>query len=480
MQWFSTFARRMTPVLALVPALLVVRGGLALLEAQDHPPSSAPALGLAAALARADRAAYPNREAAGALRAARGASTQALAGWLPSVRLEGDYIRTTDQLGTFGHLLHQRAVTMEAFDPARLNDPAPSSNLHTGLVMEQPLPLWGSVAGTRATDRALGAMRAQAGWTREDTRLAVITHFYGALLAARHAATLREAVDAAAAHARQAAALARDGMATPSDRMLAEVRQKELEADLAAAAATVGLAKHVLALALGTPEDTAIVLPPSLPEDTVVLVLAARAEALPSGIEQRGDVRAALLGLGAAQVGQAGARAAFLPQIGLFGRLDWNDASRPLGGSKRWTVGLAGRWTLFDGGRLLGGLTAANGRREAAEAMSEGAKAEAHLEAARVASDLAVARVRWRLMGAAAAQSAEAARLVARKYEAGLATIAELLDAAAVSTRTTTGLLDAKYQVLVAAAALWKAKGERLDRFALLVDQAAPREGGSS
>jgi len=59
-------------------------------------------------------------------------------------------------------------------------------------------------------------------------------------------------------------------------------------------------------------------------------------------------------------------------------------------------------------------------------------------------------------------QGAEAHRIVARKYAGGLATIAELLSAAALETQTRLGLSGARYQAIVADAAARQAAGADL------------------
>jgi outer membrane protein TolC len=56
-------------------------------------------------------------------------------------------------------------------------------------------------------------------------------------------------------------------------------------------------------------------------------------------------------------------------------------------------------------------------------------------------------------------QSAEARRIVARKYEGGLATVTELLEANALETRSRLEHSAALYRALVAAAALRQALG---------------------
>jgi hypothetical protein len=57
------------------------------------------------------------------------------------------------------------------------------------------------------------------------------------------------------------------------------------------------------------------------------------------------------------------------------------------------------------------------------------------------------------------AQSAEANRIVARKYQGGLASIVDLLDAQSVETESALALSDARYRVIVADAERLRAIG---------------------
>jgi outer membrane protein TolC len=94
--------------------------------------------------------------------------------------------------------------------------------------------------------------------------------------------------------------------------------------------------------------------------------------------------------------------------------------------------------------------------------MVEAAEAGAALERNATQTQFAVAIAQLGLAEVSVTQGAEAHRIVARKYTGGLATIAELLSAAAVETQTRLGLSGARYQVIVADAAARQAAGADL------------------
>lgn len=428
---------------------------LALLLAGRSAPLPAQELTLAEALRRAGQSAWANRIAAAEARSAAGTALGPLRGILPTVRLESGYLATTDPLAAFGFTLRQRAVTPAAFEPARLNDPSTTHNLGTGVVVEQPLVNADAWLGRKAAARARDAARASADWTRASTAVEVVRGYWAAVLARSQVRTLLLADSAAQLHRRQAEALVRQGLATPSDGMLARVKAGEIRARLLSAESQARLARAGLALLLGAPADTAFTLPDSLPappespSDTVA--------------GARGDVVAARHARDAAEADARRAALVYLPRVNGFGRVDWNTLDTPFGGKRAWTVGVMLTWAPFSGGSEIGDLKASRARRDAAVAAAEAAQARAALETAAVREDLAVARERLAIATDAVRQAAEAHRIVGRKYEGGLATVTELFDAAALETASALGRDSAAYDALVARAELDRALGREIE-----------------
>ncbi len=421
---------------------------------------AAQALSLADALRLAGGGAYANRIAAADARAAEGNAGLALRGVLPTVRIEGGYVRTTDPLGAFGATLRQRSVTPSAFEPARLNDPAAIGNLTSALIVEQPIFNADAFFGRRAALRAGAAARAAESWTRAGTQLAVVRAYYGAVLAGEALAALDSAARAAHSHQRVAESQYRNGLVTRSDALLAAVRAGQVELQLIAARGAVRLARAQLALALGAPADIGFVLPDRLPDTTAIAALAAAADT--GAAADRDDVRAARLGRDAAAADHQRANALFLPRVNSFGRLDWNAPHAPFGGRDAWTAGIMVSWSPFSGGAELAGRRSAAARRDAAAAAAEAAAARGRLEVQQAATALEVARARMSLTGEAVGQSAEAHRIVTRKYEGGLATAVALFDAATEETGARLGFAEARYQAIVALAEGRRAAGQTL------------------
>ena len=411
-------------------------------------------LTLGEAFRQADRAAYGNRIATGQADAQSAQALAPLQGILPSLRFEGGYVRTTDPIGVFGSTLRQRTISQADFDPQRLNYPDPVGNYQAGIVVEQPLFNADAWTGRRAAVRAAGASRAQQEWTRLSTRVDVVRAYYGAVLAAERATTLRAAARAAQAHVAQAESMVRQGLATKSDALLASVRAGDIDAQLAEAEGAAATARRQLALLLGRDGGD---LPPELaaPErlpssDRIRAVVAADTAA--TSPAPRADLRAASEALAAARADALRARSAYLPRLNSFARYDWNSADQLYAGDRNWTVGIMASWSPFAGASTLSDVRATAGRADAARAQAEAAQASANLHAEQTRIALSVALTRLAIAERAAAQSAEAHRIVGRKYAGGLATVVELLDAQAVEVQSALGVSHARWGAIAAAA----------------------------
>jgi outer membrane protein TolC len=466
-RWYRTVMRlALRLVLAALAGLILPSEGLA---------QAGTALSLEEALARAEQAGFSNRIAAGETRARAAGALAPLRGILPSVRLESGYLRTTDPLGAFGSTLKQRTITAAAFAPASLNDPDATGNLSTGVVIEQPLFNADAWLGRQAAGNASRAAAAAERWTRTTTAVEVFRGYWGAVLAAEQVRTLEVANQAARAHVRQAESMVQRGMATKSDALLAAVKAGEVESALLNARSNARLARRGLALLMGEPADTAFVLPDSLPPADWVRGVAGHPA--DDSVGQRADVEAATVALKAAEADVRRARSLYLPRLNGFGRLDWNTPGTPFGGKTAWTLGVMLSWSPFAGASELAEHRAAGGRRVSAEAMAEAAVAQAGLELARASDAVDLALARLAIAERAVVQAREAHRIVARKYDGGLATVSELFDAAAAETGSDLAYSAARHDALAALAERRQASG--LDLGPLVDGSAVRRLGGS-
>lgn len=428
------------------------------------------------ALKQAEQSGYSSRIARAGAAAAQAESRTALKGVLPAVRLESGVVRSNDPLAAFGSIMRQRSVTPTAFDPNSLNYPVPRTNMTTGVVLEAPIFNADAWAGKAASGHAADAARASADWQSVNTGLDVMRAYYGVVLAREQVTALSAATAAARSHVRVAESAADNGLVTRSDALLAAVRAGEIETHLAAARGNAATARLTLALLLGAAGDTAAALPDVVPSPAAIGAgsqgSTLLADAYMRRNSERADLDAARAGVAAADAAVRAATRTFIPRVNGFARYDWHDQDSPIGRDGMWTIGVMASWSPFTGGAEIAQRNVAVANARAAHAMQDAAMARANLEIQ--AAEIAVETARHALAtaGKAVAQSEEAHRVVGRKYEGGLATVSELLDAQAIAIATKLSEAKARYDLVIAHAELARANGIPLNTIAAALDAA--------
>ena len=440
----------------------------ALLTALTAPSARAQSvpLSLGDAIREADQRAFGNRLAAATTAGDRARARLPLKGILPSARIEAGVVRTTDPIGAFGTTLRQRRVTPAAFDPAALNNPNAVTNAQGGLVLEVPLLNSDAWLGLRAARAAADASSAAGDWSARSVRTDVVRAYYGAIVAETKITVLAEAQRAADAGVRQVRSMVAQGLVTKADALQASVRASDVSAQLLSARSDAISARQQLALLLGRTTTDLPVLPTEMPSDSAVVALAlpdratadaamGTAAATGASDSARDDVRAAQAGVAAASADRRRAASTMLPRVNGFARYDWNDPRTLYAGTKNWTVGVMASWSVFGGNAELADLAATSARADAARAGLDAVQAQSRLERDDAARRLTVSLERLTLAGQSAEQSREAYRLVQKRYDGGLATIAELLAAEASATGASLANVAARY-ALIDAIATWR------------------------
>ncbi|MBI4996215.1 MAG: efflux transporter outer membrane subunit [Rhodocyclales bacterium] len=249
------------------------------------------------------------------------------------------------------------------------------------------------------------------------------------------------------------------GIAGDLDYLAADGAWAASQAELANLERQQAAAYNALTLLVGKPLAK-LATDRKLAEQGVVADLAA---GLPSEVlVQRPDVLAAEQRLIAANANIGAARAAFLPRISLTGA--FGTASRALSGlfdanSEAWNFQPALRLPLFDFGRAAANSDVAAARKVVAVADYEKTIQQAFREVA----DLLVARdkLATQLAALEAAEKAqsERRRIADARYEAGISSYLEVLDAQRESFTAQQSVVATRRALLATAAQLYKALG---------------------
>lgn len=354
----------------------------------------------------------------------------------PEIGASTGVVRSNDPVFAFGTKLRQGVFGEPDFAVDALNDPDPISDWTAGLDVR-----WGALAPTRWAERAAAERRADAaGWaaarTREATRLRTSQLYFGALRAGSRLEAAEANEEAARATLERFARREDRGLLTRADRLQAEAELEGARAARIDAARLAHDARQALGSFLGWSADTIPV-----PADSLEAPTERSSGAFDPG--RRADLRALASALAASEAGRRAAALAYAPSVDAFGNVRAH-GDDPFGADgDDWTLGVALRWRVFAGFARDAALDRARAAERIARVRYEQARREAVREVD--AADRAVVAAREGVEAAAAARLAaeDATRLMRRRFEEGLATPDDLLQAEARLASTRSRAVDA-------------------------------------
>ncbi len=394
----------------------------------------------------------PAREAANSELAA------SRAGYLPRLDFEQSLLGGNNPVYVFGTLLTQQRFTAANFALPSLNEPDPVKNLQTRVTAQQNIWDFGRTHQKVEAAR-LGVKMADLG--HEDhlrqTLLGVVETYYSVSLSRENLEAARAALQSAQAIVNQARARVESGLAVEADLLrsqvyLASARQQEIQA-----AGQGEVARAALDRMMGETLDKPV--GETAPLVRATFALPSEESLLAELRKRRPDYQRLQSEVQQAEVEVRSRKDQYLPTLGAFAAWEADNPSLTQAGGTNWTAGLSLRWNLFAGGSDADMLQAARHRlvqkQRQLAAMDSAMALEVHKALIQVRS----AEQQVEATQAAEAQSAESLRILRNRYEAGLATMTDVLSAEAARSAARTALAEAIYAHRVSYAQMEYAAG---------------------
>jgi len=391
---------------------------------------------------------------------ARAQTNQVRAAQYPRVDFSQGFTRGNNPVYVFGTLLTQRQFTAANFALSQLNTPAPLDNFQTRLEGQMLLFDWG-----RTRQRIRGAKRMEtaaefdAEQARQDLILRVVRAYYGVVVARENLAAAREAYRTAEANEARVKALAEAGLVVSSDLLSAQVFRAQMKDREIRADNQLQLARMMLSNEMGLGPE-----PLSEPVDKLE-EFAGETRRIEewerTALTERPALRAAELRYQAAEKNRSLARAEFGPRVGLFANVE-RDAEALGGGPSgtNWTAGVRLEINLFAGGADRHRLAEASARERQASNQLDWFRSGVRLEVRQAYLETHAAEQRVEAARGSAEQAQEGLRILQNRYDAGLATMTDLLRAQTAALEAKTGYLAALYDWHVAVAQLERTAGK--------------------
>lgn len=375
---------------------------------------------------------------------------------MPRLDLSTGVSRTDLPGDHFGMKLNQQRITAADFAPARLNNPGYITNYQTRVDLTMPIYQGGALwAGKRRAVHQAGASQHGHLFMRQQVIYQTVVAYVGVRQARAQHEAVRASKKAAEKRHQDAQAMHRRGMLIDSDVMDANVHLLRAEVRLKQAENNLARSREQLRLVLGLDESGLIA---TETEAGLKRPEFGLDQAVEMALASRSDLRSLEARQQAAEAAVSQVRAAFLPQVNLFASQQWN-ADRPTLKNGGNMVGAMVSMNIFSGGSDRAEERAARAQQAALEMQIADLRQQIGNEVADAWRRLDESRLRRESEAEALSQSQESLRIKSLRYQQGLATTADLLDAQAQADNAEISSISAGYDVIIAEAALWLAVG---------------------
>jgi outer membrane protein TolC len=401
----------------LVLAIAIVVAGAPATRAQQTA-----TLTLEDALSRAAAQSHRLAEARAREEGARAAIQSRQAAERPTIAVSGGYSRT-NHVDEFG--VPQPAGGL------RIIYPDIPDNYFTRASLQWPIYTSGRTdALVRAAEAESRAAAAEIDVTRADLRLEVTRAYWALVTAAESVRVLEEALNRADAHLRDVRARFDNGLIPPNEVASAEAQRARQEMQVIEARNLRSSVREDLGRLTGVEGEIL----PAERLDAAGELDAAPAGPATAGTAERAEVEALKQRIAAAEERVGAIQAARKPSIALTGAVDYanpNPRIFPRADIWRtsWELGVSASWTLWDGGRIGADAAEAAAATRALRARAADVDALIATEVRQRRLDLDSARAALAAANVAQRSAAEARRVVSERFDVGVATSTEVLDA---------------------------------------------------
>jgi outer membrane protein len=362
--------------------------------------------------------------------------------YYPGIFFEETFAASNAPTQTFMMKLDQGRFSQDDFQIGNLNHPSDHQDFRTALTIQQPLynPSTAPLREMAVKDAEKGALELEG--TRQSIAFQVFRTYLEAQKAAAQLRSAEQAMLEARENMRLATVRSGEGVGLKSDELRARTHLATIESQLITAGNNLVLAQMRLAVVVGIKDPDRI--EPAEPFTGFSGPFQAQ-ELTASALENRSDLRQARADLEKSAAAVKLARSAYLPSAGAFASYQMNAEHTPFGSDNdAWSAGVSLKWQLFDGFRRCREQDRANaGRSAAAETLEQSVK-----EAAYQVQESLLRREemekRREVARHALLDAEETVRLLSRRFENSLATMAELLDAHSALNLTRASLVESE------------------------------------
>jgi outer membrane protein len=343
---------------------------------------------------------------------------------LPRMNLTEDLSRGNDPVYVFGTRLRQQRFAQSDFSLDSLNRPTPTGNFATRLNGQWMLFNWFETEQQiRAAKLGAASAMSMAGAVNQGLVFAVVQAYQSVLYAQRQLTVAQHEQETAAALLQDAQSRVKAGLAIDSDLLGAQVNLAARQQDRIAAEGALEIAWTELEAAMGSTIGARPALQAlearSYPEGAL-------AEGIAAALKARPDLQALAQQSAAEEQAVRAARSDFLPQVSVYGNWEMDRVTFAGNGGNNWVAGAQLSLDILPLGKRAH-LEQAKAAQQKAAAQEQLQEQQIRLTVSRAFTEHITAEQMMATARAAMDQSAESLRILRNRYDAGLATMTDLL-----------------------------------------------------
>jgi len=386
---------------------------------------------------------------------------QARAGFLPKVNISESYTRTDNPPQVFSTKLNQGVFSVEDFNISRLNNPDVTDNFATNFsgtwsVYDRGQTWYGWHQAKLGQQADIHLMQR----TRQKVIADTVAAYLGLVLARQNLAVVRQALETARADLKMARSRYASGFAVKSDYLRAQVHIADLQQQELEAESQLEVARAMLNAAMGVDIDSRYEISDRLQSGKAPS--RPLQQWLDTALCERPDYKQLDLQRQIAEKEISKSKAAHLPSLDLVGNYQINSEKFD-DHADNYTIGAVLNLNLFSGYNLTAKQHEALAALARINALQRQLKQQILVETRRAYLQAHSSWKRIQVARASVAQAQEALRIVGNRYQTGIFTIVDLLNAELALQRARTNRLRSIHDYKVARARLALAAGT-LDR----------------
>lgn len=347
---------------------------------------------------------------------------QTRAMYLPNVNASYTAMTTNNPLMAFGSRLNQGRVTMQDFEPSKLNNPDNISNFATKLEVQQPIYNQDMVYQKKAGQVKTDALTIKAERTSDYIKFEIAKAYMQLQLAYKAVETLENAKNTTLANKKVIDNYFKNGLIQKSDVLYMDVRVSEIESHLQFAKSNVKNASDYIYFLLGEESNNNILKPAEkLDYQTYML------EETPKLNTSRKDLQAYEKSLEAYDLMIKSSKSKFLPRLNAFGSFEMYDNKPYQFDSSGYLIGVQLSWNVFDGLKSKSEQEKYKTERIKAETELKQYTMQSQLEINKASRQVKDADNKVNLTNQALEHAKEAYRIRKNRYDQGLEKSSDLL-----------------------------------------------------